>query len=242
MRALTSMTMLVLLVIFLMIEHISNPPTAVRPAALPLPVRAASAVAPRPPASPSPAVPAAPRDSAPGGRVTDRSSGLSYRLLSAPWRQGCPYALDTPMFSWSAGESASAGRALVDGSATDWYGNACSGPLQQQFQYSGVADLEPTAMGLADAVDLAYYSGLPHYRTVVDSSGIQVSGHPAWMVTFLMTYQRATGEGLAWTSEAGAVIVVDRGAGQAPAVFYASVPSDLGTTDLNTLISSLQLS
>jgi hypothetical protein len=242
MRALTSMTMLVLLVIFLMIEHISNPPTAVRPAALPLPVRVASAAAPRPATSPSPAVSAPGRDSTTGRRVTDRSSGLSYRLLSSPWRRGCPYALDTPMFSWSAGESASAGRAFVDGSATDWYGSACSGPLRQQFEYSGVADLEPTAMGLADALDLAYYSGLRHYRTVVDSSEIQISGHSAWMVTFLMTYQGATSEGPAWASEAGAVVVVDRGTGQAPAVFYASVPSDLGTTDLNTLISSLQLS
>ena len=28
-------------------------------------------------------------------------------------------------------------------------------------------------MSLADALDLAYYSGLEHYRTLEDSSGIQ---------------------------------------------------------------------
>ena len=71
---------------------------------------------------------------------------------------------------------------------------------------------------------------------------MQVSGHPAWMVTFLMTYPDAASEGLAWTSEAGAVVVVDRGAGQAPAVFYASVPSNLGTSDVAALVSSLRLS
>ena len=173
--------------------------------------------------------------------MTDVSSGLSYQLLSSPWGQGCPDALNTPMFSWSAGESAVAGSALIAGTATDWYGNACSGPLQQQFQYAGAFDLEPTAMSLVEALDLAYYSGLPHYRTIEDSSEILVSGHPAWEVTFVMTYPLAASEGLAWTSEAGAVVVVDRGTGQAPVVFYVSVPSNMGTSAVGVLVSSLRL-
>ena len=173
--------------------------------------------------------------------MTDSSSGLSYQLLSSPWQPGCPYAPDTPTFSWSAGESALAGQVVVAGSATDWYGGACSGPLQPQFGYSGVADLEPTAMDLAESLDLVYYAGLPHYQMLQDSSGMQVSGHPAWEVMFLMTYPDAASEGLAWTSEAGAVVVVDRGAGQAPAVFYVSVPSNLGTSAVGILISSLRL-
>lgn len=173
--------------------------------------------------------------------MADSSSGLSYALLSSPWQPGCPAALDTPMFSWSAGENAIAGPAIVAGSATDWYGDACSGLLQQQFQYSSAADLAPTATSLADALDLAYYSGLPHYLTVQDSSALLVSGHQAWMVTFLLTYPAADSEGLAWTSEAGAVVLVDRGGGQAPAVFYVSVPSNLGTSAVGTLISSLSL-
>ena len=133
------------------------------------------------------------------------------------------------MFSWTAGEHAVAGRSTIGGTMFDWHGNACSGQLEQQFAYSGPADLEPVTMGVADAVDPAYYSGLQHDRTIESSSSMLVSGHQAWMVTFLMTYPDAASEGLAWTSEAGAVVVVDRGAGQAPAVFYASVPSNLGT-------------
>jgi hypothetical protein len=241
MRALTGVTMLVLLVIALLVEHISDPPNAARPAALPWPVRATSSVAPQPPTPPPSAASGSPPDSAPGRQVTDGTSGLSYRLLSSPWRPGCPSALNTPVFSWSAGESAVAGHAFVAGTAIDWYGNACSGALQQQFAYSGVADLEPIAMSLADAVDVAYYSGLQHYRALEDSSPIQVSGHQAWLVTFLMTYPGATSEGLAWTSEAGAVVIVDRGARQAPAVFYASVPSNLGTSAVGALVSSLRL-
>ena len=260
MWVLTSMTTLVLLVITVMIVDLgqvpatARVPAVARPAALSAREGAADAEssrprrpAPSPSGSASPAVPASssaspsPWDSVPGVQVTDASSGLSYLLLSSPWRPGCPGALDTLMFSWSAGESAIAGPAFVAGSATDWYGDACSGLLEQQFQYSSPADLEPTATSLADALDLAYYSGLPHYLTIQDSSGTEVSGHRAWMVTFLMNYPAASSEGLPWTSEAGAVVLVDRGAGQAPAVFYASVPGNLGTSAVGTLIGSLRL-
>jgi len=247
MWVLTSMTMLVLLVIAVMIKDIAKVPAVARPTALSVRERTTAAGSPRPQrVAPSRSASASPRVSSPSRstrsrQVTDSSSGLSYRLLSSPWRRGCPNALDTPMFSWSAGESAIAGPAFVAGSATDWYGDACSGLLRQQFQYSDAADLEPTATSLADALDLAYYSGLPHYLTVEDSSGMQVSGHRAWAVTFLLTYPAASSEGLAWTSEAGAVVLVDRGPGQAPALFYVSVPSNLGTSAVGILISSLRL-
>jgi hypothetical protein len=96
-------------------------------------------------------------------------------------------------------------------------------------------------MEMPDAMDPAYHTGLQHYRTVQDSSAMLVSGHQAWEVTFQMTYPDAVGQGLAFSSEAGAVVVVDRGAGQVPAVFYASVPSNLGTSDVRTLVGSLRL-
>jgi hypothetical protein len=81
-----------------------------------------------------------------------------------------------------------------------------------------------------------------HYSTIEGSSAMQVSGHQAWVVTFLITYPGAASEGLAWTSEAGAVVLVDTGAGQAPTLFYVSVPSTLGTGNVGILISSLRLS
>jgi hypothetical protein len=242
-------TTLVLAVIALMIRDISKPPTAASPAALSVSVRstrhATPSAAHRPAASPlrraasSASSASAPRKTSRRSRkIADSDSGLSYRLLSSPWRRGCPDQLNTPMFSWSAGEHAVAG--TVSGSP--WYGNACSGLLQQQFQYSGPADLELTAMSLAGAVDPAYYSGLEHYRTLEDSSAMLVSGHQAWEVTFQISYLDAAAQGLDFSSEAGAVVVVDRGAGQAPAVFYVSVPSDLGSSDVETLVGSLRLS
>ena len=177
-----------------------------------------------------------------GPQVTDSSSGLSYQLLSSPWQDGCPSILNTPVFAWTAGEHAVAGQVTIGGSSFDWHGNACSGQLQQQFGYSGSADLEPTAMSLVGALDPAYYTGLQHDRTIEASSAMQVSGHPGWMVRFLMNYPAAASEGLAWNSELAAVVVVDRGAGRTPAVFYVSVPGNLGTQNVTVLLGSLRLS
>ena len=241
---LTCVTTVALVVIYMIVKDISGPPTAAAPAALSSPARALSSpsssavrhsIAPKPKASPS-------ATAVTGPRVSDASSGLSYQLLPSPWRQGCPATLNTPMFSWSAGENVVAGQVVIGGSTIDWHGDACSGQLQQQFQYSGAADLETTATSLVGALDPTYYTGLVHSRTIEASSGMQVSGHQAWMVTFLMNYSDAASEGLNWTSELGAVVVVDRGAGEEPAVFYVSVPANLGTANVTVLIDSLRLS
>jgi hypothetical protein len=240
-----ALTTLVLAVIAVGIKDISKPPTVATPAALSASVRptqhATRSAALRQTSftSPKPKPSASTSRKTPGRmrKVTDTDSGLSYRLLSSPWRRGCLARLNTPMFSWSAGERAVAESA----SGIDWYGDACSGLLQQQFQYAGPADLQPVAMGVADAVDLAYYSAVQHYRTVEGSFAIHVSGHQAWEVTFQMSYPDAGGQGLTFSNEAGAVVVVDRGAGQVPAVFYASIPGNLGTSDVKSLVHSLRL-
>jgi hypothetical protein len=227
---LTCVTTAALVVIAMLVRDISKVPTAARPAAL-------SAVARHP---------VAPRSShqhvVSHPQVTDTAAGISYRLLSSPWHQGCPSDLNTPMFNWRAGENAVAGHVNIGGSLIDWHGLACSGQLQQQFAYGGPVDLEPTAMSLVGALDPAYYGGVPHSRTIEDSSAMQVGGHQAWIIKFGMTYPNGASQGLTWSSELGAVVVVDRGALQAPAVFYVSVPANLGTQNVTTLIDSLRLS
>ena len=248
---LTGATTVVLLVIVVIVRGISGTPTVVSPAALSASAPTVSSApkstepraSPRPKVSPRPKASPSPRTSSvSGSEVTDAASGLSYQLLPSPWSPGCPYQLNTSLFSWSAGESAVAGEVTTGGNSTLWYGDACSGLFQQQFQYSGTADLEPTAMSLADELDVAYYSGVVHYNTIEGSSAMQVSGHQAWVVTFLITYPGAASEGLAWKSEAGAVVLADRGPGQVPAVFYVSVPGNLGVGNVGILISSLRLS
>jgi len=175
-------------------------------------------------------------------RVTDATSGLSYRLLGSHWRHGCPSDLNTSQFDWTAGENTVAGHVSIGGSSVAWHGLACSGQLQQAFPYGGPADLEPTTMSLLGALDTAYYSGVQHSRNTVKSTAIQVSGHQAWMVEFAMNYPDGASQGLTWSSELGAVVVVDRGAGQFPAVFYVSVPANLGTLKVATFLISLQSS
>jgi hypothetical protein len=232
-----ALTVFALLVIAGFVKEISKLPTVARPVALTARTHTTRHVnparSPRPKPSPSPSIQ--------GQEVTDASSGLSYELLASPWQGGCPSDLDTSVFSWTAGESALAGQANIDGTMIDWHGVACSGRLGQQFAYSGPADLEPATMSVAGELESSYYAGLQDYPTLESSSAMQVSGHPAWTVTFLMTYPDAASEGLLWTTELAAAVVVDRGPGQVPAVFYTSVPDNLDTLNIGTLVNSLQL-
>jgi hypothetical protein len=244
---LTGVTTAVLVVIGLFIENISRVPTQTRPAAL---SASAQTISRGTTAGPTGAAGAARRVTS--GRhektaatyptLTDATSGLSYRRLGSPWRLGCPSDLNTPMFDWTAGESTVAGHVSIGGSVIDWHGLACSGRLQQHFSYAGPADLEPAAMGLVGALDPAYYAGVQHSRTTEASTAMEVSGHQAWQVEFAMDYPDGASQGLTWSSELGAVVVVDLGAGQAPAVFYVSVPASLGTAKVTTLVDSLRIS
>jgi hypothetical protein len=238
---LTVVTAAALVVIAMFVKDIARVPTVARPAALSASARTLS----RGTTSDGARRRVSPRHTLSAvspPQVTDTTSGLSYQRLSSPWHQGCPSDLNTPMFDWSAGENTVAGPVSIGGSLIDWHGLACSGQLQPQFAYAGPADLGPTAMSLLGALDPAYYAGVPHSRTIEDSSAMQVSGHQAWIVRFLMTYPDGASQGLAWSSEPGAVVVVDLGASQAPAVFYVSVPANLGTGNVTTLIDSLHVS
>ena len=175
-------------------------------------------------------------------QVADVTSGLSYRQLSAPWQQGCPSDLNTPVLDWTAGENTVAGHVNIGGSVIDWHGLACSGPLAQPFGYNGPADLESVTAALVAAIDPAYYAGVRHSRTTEIDKTTRVSGHRAWEIEFTMTYPDGTSQGVTWSTELGAVVVADRGPDLAPAVFYVSVPATLGVTNVDVLINSLSLS
>jgi hypothetical protein len=191
------------------------------------------------PASPSPSPSLSPSPSDTGtSMVTDGTSSLSYTQLAAPWQPGCPGTLNNGQFTWTAGESAVAGQ--VNNGQTTWYGDACSGPLPQQYGYNGVADLENTANNLVNTFDGSYYGVLPHSRNNILSQPVSISGHPGWEIKFLMTYTNP--QPMAWTNELGAVLVADLGTGAAPAVFYVSVPGNLDENNVDVLVSSLQVS
>jgi hypothetical protein len=186
-------------------------------------------------ATPSPTPSVTPSDSV----LADGQSGLSYTQLAAPWQPDCPSGLNNQAFTWTAGESAVAGQ--VNGGQTTWYGAACSGPLPQQYGYNGVADLENTATNLVNTFNGAYYGALQHNFQPQVSQPVQVSGHAGWEIKFGMTYTNAQAQGATWSDEQGAVVVADLGPGLAPAVFYVSIPGNLGENNVDTLVSSLQL-
>jgi len=191
-------------------------------------------------ATATPTATAAPTLSAVPGGVTDGTSGLSYSLLSAPWANGCPPNLSSQQtLTWTAGEAAPDGQVNSNGNSQNWFAEACSGPLTQQYQYNGVADLEPVATSLVNQFDGAYYGALNHQRTQVASTPVSFSGHPGWEIKYLMTYPDAASMGLTFNSEEGAVVVVDEGTGLPPAVFFASVPYNLNFAEVDALVNSL---
>jgi len=195
---------------------------------------------PSPTAVASPTVTASPTASAtpPASVLSDGQSGLSYTQLGTPWQAGCPSGLSSA-FPWTAGESAVAGQ--VNGGQTAWYGEACSGPLPAQYNYTGPSDLENTATNVASTLGNAYYTALDHTSAPVLSQPVSVSGHAGWEIEYQLTYTNAAAQGATWTTEEGAVVVADTGTGNTPVVFFASVPNTLGATTVNSLVSSLQL-
>jgi len=205
----------------------------------PAPSPTASAAAPASPtaSAAAPSVSATP----PAAVLSDGQSGLSYSQLAAPWQAGCPSDLSSA-FAWTAGESAVAGE--VNNGQQTWYGEACSGPLPAQYGYAGPQDLAATAANVASTLETAYYNNLDHTVEPLLSQPVSISGHAGWEVEYTIDYTNAAAQGATWSSEEGAVIVTDTGTGNTPVVFFASVPnaSALGTSDVSTLISSLQLS
>ena len=237
---LTVVTTFVLLVIGIYVKDIARTPTVTALSASSRPHATASAsgsaghrITPKRKASA--AVPVS------GPRLADASSGLSYGLLSAPWQSGCPSVLNMPPFAWTAGEHAVAGPVTINGGTFDWHGNACSGQLQSSFAYAGAQDLKRVATKLVSALDPAYYTGLTHARATQASSAMQVSGHQAWMIRFLVTYPDFVSEQLAWNNELAAVVVVDRGGGWPPPC-STSGTVNLGTQNVTSLVASLRLS
>jgi hypothetical protein len=211
----------------------THAPVTTAPATTPA-VQATTSATPT--ATPTPTVSALPTG------VTDSVSGLSYSLLSSPWSSGCPGGLSNQQtLTWTAGEASAAGQFTSNGQPVTWYGEACSGPLTQQYGYTGVSDLEPVATNLVNQFDGPYYGALNHQRTQLASTPVSVSGHPGWEVKYLETYPDAASMGLPFNSEEAAVVVVDQGNGGPPAVFFSSVPSNLGVGWVDSFVSSLAL-
>jgi hypothetical protein len=223
--------------IAVIVSHLSpaHPGAAQTPATTP-PASPTASVAATTSPSTSPSATATPA----GSLLSDGQSGLSYAQLPTPWQgASCPSTLDNGAFTWTAGEYAAAGQ--VNGGSETWYGEACSGPLPQQYGYTSTAQLQTTAVNLAQTFQNAYYGDLNHTVTQENSQPLQVSGHVGWEVTYDVVYTDQADQGETWSDEQAAVIVVDNGTDQ-PAVFFTSIPANLVESNVQSLVSSLALS
>jgi hypothetical protein len=216
--------------IALVVSNLASTPPAPKATHHPTPVAHTSRpVTPTPSPTPS---------ATPSALVSDATSGLSYAELSSPWQPTCPNTLNGQGgVTWTAGESAIA--AQINGGQTPWYGEACSAQLPQQYGYNGVADLENVATNLTNNITGSFYNSLQHTYQQVLSQPLTVGGHAGWEVTFQVSYVQ--GQGPQFDTEQGAVVVADLGAGVAPAVFFTSIPNNLSSGNVDTLVSSLRL-
>jgi len=234
----TAVAVAAIVVIATTLSSSPTTPLADQTTAPPPPAPTTSAPA-TPTAAASPTATASPTTTMTGSLLTDGQAGLSYTQLASPWQgASCPSTLDNGSFPWTAGEYAVAGQ--VNGGSTTWYGEACSGLLPQQYGYSGVASLQSTAENLGQTFSNAYYGALDHTINTEEDQPLQVSGHAGWEVSYDVVYTNAAAQGVTWTDEQAAVVVVDNGTSQ-PAVFFTSIPQNLNEANVSTLISSLQL-
>jgi hypothetical protein len=228
-------TALALAVIGLVISNLGSSPKA--PPATHPPTRAVAAS--KPPASPAQTPSPTPSATSSGSVIDDTTSGLSYTSLPSPWVPNCPGTLNTQGFTWTTGQSAVAGQ--INGGQTAWYGVACASPLPQQYGYNGVTDLQNVATNIVNGFANSYYGPLQHGFQQQVSQPVNISGHAGWEIKYLITYTAAQSQGLQWTDEEGAVVVADNGATIPPAVFFVSIPGNLGVNNVDSLVSSLQL-
>jgi Protein of unknown function (DUF2510) len=228
-------TVVALGLVALVVANLGNSPAT--PTATHTPVRSAAATTQA--QSPSPTASPTPSPASAGSVIDDSTSGLSYPGLTSPWQPDCASDLNTQGFTWTAGESAIAGQ--INGGQTTWYGVACSSPLPQQYGYNGVADLQNVATNIAQQFSGSYYNALNHNYQQEVSQPLSVSGHAGWEIKFLITYPDSQQQGLQWSDEQGAVVVADLGSTIPPAVFFVSIPGDLTVGNVDSLVSSLQL-
>ena len=245
--AISAGTVAAVAVIAVIVANLGGSPSA--PAADQTKATPAVAPATSAPPSPSPSASASPSPSATVSTslVTDEQSGVSYPLLPGWTGSACsPSLASNGTFPWLDGEYAEAGP--VQGGATAWYGEACSGLLPQSYNYSGTADLQNVAQTLAGNFAGAYYSALSNTPVPGANQEVFVDGHEGWEVGYDVSYNDPT-QGETWTGEQAAVVVIDPGTGAAPAVFFTSVPQNFtgaipagfAGVSVSTLVSSLAL-
>ncbi|MEU8245980.1 DUF2510 domain-containing protein [Nonomuraea sp. NPDC048916] len=177
-----------------------------------------------------------PRD----GRVADPRAGLSY-AVPADWEVpdfGDINGTNPALQRWSSGVSATS-QENYDGKGNNWIGNVYTGLLHELYPYEGSQSLGTTAKIVF--ADFAKYYQVPHTTKIAQDEALKIGDRDAWVLRFELDFtDESKAKGYKWNKENGAIVVMDRGEGERPALLYMSVPDNLGTDVVDQVLSSLK--
>ncbi|WP_431928076.1 DUF2510 domain-containing protein [Nonomuraea jabiensis] len=177
-----------------------------------------------------------------GGRVTDPQAGLSFEV-PANWTVPQSAEVNGPNPAptqqlWSAGVQA-VSQEKYDGEG-DWIGNIYTGLLNELYPYTGASGMGDTAKAVFVDFSTKFYQ-VTHETKVVEDKAMKIGDKDAWVLQFQLDFSKVSEEkGYKWNKENGAIVLMDRGDGQRPAILYASVPDNLGTDVLAKVLGSLK--
>ncbi|TDC98634.1 DUF2510 domain-containing protein [Nonomuraea deserti] len=173
------------------------------------------------------------------GRVTDPQAGISFEVPD-DWTVPASSDINSPdptQQKWSSGvQKTSHENYQGDG---DWIGNVYAGVLNQLYPYSGVSGMSDTAKAVF--VNFTRYYRLAHESKIVEDKAMKIGDHDAWILQFELDFSKVSEEnGYKWKKENGAIVLMDRGEDQRPAIVYVSVPDNLGTDVVSEVVGSLK--
>lgn len=174
------------------------------------------------------------------GRITDTQTGVSY---AAPEGWKVPPAervngTDPNTQQWGSAVEAIS-QEKYDGKS-NWIGNVYTGVLNEAFPYVGAASLGTTAAAVTASFSENYYQ-LQHQSKIVQNKAIKIGDKNGWLVQFELDFSKVAKEkSYKWKKENAAVVLMDRGEGERPALVYISVPDNLGTDVVGKVLSSLK--
>lgn len=177
-----------------------------------------------------------------GGRITDPKAGLSFQVpdsWTVPKSAEVNGSNPAPTQQlWSGGAQA-VSQAKYDGEG-DWIGNIYTGLLNELYPYSGASGMGDTAKAVFVDFSTKFYQ-VAHETKVVEDKAMKIGDKDAWVLQFQLDFSKVSEEkGYKWKKENGAIVLMDRGDGQRPAIMYASIPDNLGTDVLAKVLGSLK--
>ncbi|GAA2834270.1 DUF2510 domain-containing protein [Nonomuraea rubra] len=174
------------------------------------------------------------------GTVTDPRAGVSF-LVPDDWTVAAPGDVNSGSPAdqqWTAGVKA-VSHDNYQGE-DDWIGNVYTGVLNELYPYSGVSGMGDTAKAVFVHFSTQYYQ-LAHESKVVADKAMKIGDRDAWVLQFELDFTKISEENdFKWKKENGAIVLMDRGEGQSPAIIYVSVPDNLGTDVVGKVLSSLK--